>query len=282
MDYQQAKAKMRTLVKKADALKPLIGQKQSNAKTYRSNARTNRVAGKVAYLVEKAINRKTETKYIAEDIIAPTIVASGGTTPANLLRLVPNLTQGVGDHQRIGDRINALRARSFFSFYLSTGINNFDDLTLNLVVLNVKGANTAGAVAAIPVGNLLKSGNGNNVDPNAAAYTQPQFITHVNNYPINNDQYTLVKWYKKRFAKGSYGINGVPGANATSQVAIQKPMVVIKHVWNPPTLKYNTAGDQLPSNHYPVYILWVTTNDGGAYSGSLTYGLRSEMYFKDD
>lgn len=282
MDFQQAKQKMKSIIKKADALKPLVGQAQSNAKRYRSNARTNRVAGKVAYLVEKAINRKTETKYIAEDIMGPTLVPSGALTPVNLLRMIPQVSQGVGEHQRIGDKLNALRARSFFSFFLANGINNFNDVTLNLVVLTAKGASTAGAVAALPANNLLKVGNGTNTDPNPAAYTQPQFLTHINNYPINTDQYTLVKWYKKRFAKGSYDINGVPGANATSQIAIQKPMVVIKHAWNPPTLKYNAAGDQLPSNHYPVFIVWCTTNDGGAYSGALQYGLRSEMYFKDD
>lgn len=241
----------------------------------------NKVAKGFAKKVQAVLKRNLETKYIAQDIVGGTQVPSGQTTPGQLKIMLPNLAQGVGDSQRIGDTIKPVSARSMFTVNFNALNTDFTDVQLNLVILYVKGASTAAAVAAIPPGQLLRVGNGTNTDPDATVYTQEQFLQHINKYHINPELYTLKKWYKRRFAKGSYDINGVPGANATSQIAINQPAHTFTFKWKPPTLKYNVAGSPLPSNHYPVYLIWCTANDGTTYSGQLNYGLRTEIYFKD-
>jgi len=264
-------------------LRAKIAAKKAANKAFSQKARAAFTArsGKVAQVVKAVLARQIETKYIAEDTVANTLVAAGTTTPANLARMLPNLAQGAGEFTRVGDRIKPVRATCTWSVHYNAANVNFQDVTVHILVLTAKGATTAAAVAQLPATNLLKIGNGNNTDPDQAVYTQTQLMEHINNYPVNEALYTVKRHFKRRFAKGSYDINGVPGANATAQIAVAQPLVNFKYSWTPPALKYNAAGNTLPSNHYPVYVIWCTTNDGGAYAGQLSYGVRCEMTFKD-
>lgn len=243
--------------------------------------RPARAGGKIAQTVKAVLARQMETKYTAEDTVGNTLVPAGATTPANLQRMIPNISQGANDFNRIGDRIKPVRATCTWSVHYNAANTQFQDVTVHLLVLTVKGAATAAAVAQIPATNLLKNGAGGYVDPDAAVFSQTQLMEHINNYPVNDSLYTVKRHFKKRFAKGSYDINGVPGANATSQIAVAQPLVNFKYSWKPPTLKYNSSAVTLPSNHYPVYVIWCTTNDGAPYPGLLSYGVRAELSFKD-
>ena len=260
-------------------LRAKIARKQFNRKI-----RANRAAaggGKVAQVVKAVLARQLETKYVAEDIVGNTLLPAGATTPANLQRMIPNVQQGAGEFTRVGDRIKPVRCTTTWSVHYNAANTQFQDVTVHLLVLIAKGATTAAAVAQLPATNLLKIGNGGNTDPDQAVYTQTQLMEHINNYPVNDALYTVKRHFKRRFAKGSYDVNGVPGANATSQIAVAQPLVNFKYSWTPPALKYNAAALTLPSNHYPVYVIWCTTNDGSPYPGLLSYGVRSEMKFKD-
>jgi len=224
------------------------------------------------------VNRREETKYVAETIATGAGITSAQNTPANFIRLLSQVGQGVGENQRIGDRINPVRACAYITYYLGSTPNMFD-VTLNCVIVNVKGAQTGAAVAAVPAGGFLKAGNGLNVDP--ADPNQTNMLTLVNNFPVNNDQYTLLRWYKKRFAKGAGALNGPTAANEAGQGANTPSKQVIKFSWKPPALKYDDAAASLPTNHYPVLLTWATANDGSALQSILFYSLHTELYFKD-
>ena len=239
---------------------------------------------KVSAPLRKAIKAialsQQETKYVGETIVANNPVAAFATTPVGLTRILPVVAQGNADDQRIGDKIKPIRATTRWVVHFQNGVStNFEDLQYNLIVLMVKGAKNAAAVASQPGGTLLRNGGGGNTDPNG--FTQAQFIEQVNHFPVNTDQYVVLKRFRHRFAKGSYDVTGVPGANATSQIAVQSPCVTFEYKWNPPDLDYNTGVDVLPTNHYPVFIHWVSVNDAGVYSGNLFYGCRTDMYYKD-
>ena len=90
------------------------------------------------------------------------------------------------------------------------------------------------ALATVPANTLLRNGAGGNIDPAVGAFSQNQFIEQVNHYPVNTDQYTVLKHFKHRFAKGSYDITGVPGAAATGQIANSPPCVTFEYSWKPP------------------------------------------------
>lgn len=229
------------------------------------------------------VNNKEETKYVAETITQvpggpPTfLVPSFQVAPLNLSRMIPNLTQGVAENQRIGDQVQPIRINCMWNFFIA-GADAFD-VTLNIVVVSVKGANSQLALPGIPVGQFFKVGDGTNTDPNG--FTPVQMLTEVNHYKVNNDQYTLHKWFKRRITKG-FGLQNIapPIPGASSAVANQGAMS-IKYTWKPPKLKYNAAADITPTNHYPCYLIWATNNDGTALLGDLNFNCRSEMYFKD-
>lgn len=259
---------------------------KKSMKPRRPRARKPAQASVVSAPLREAIKRVTkgqmETKYSGETFAANTIVTAGISTPAGLLRMLPSVGSGVGDNQRLGDKIEPTSATTRWTIHWSNGIsNNFEDLQVNLIVLSVKGAKTQPLVAGVPGNALLKNGTGGTTDPTLGGFTQPQFIEEVNHYPVNTDQYTVLKHFKRRFAKGSYDVTGPPGANASTQCAIEKPCVTFTYRWKPPTLLYNQIADTLPSNHYPVYVIWCSVNDGGAYSGNLAYGVRTDLFYKD-
>jgi len=248
---------------------------------YKKSAAKKSVAPTTAFAkkVMKVVNRNTETKYVSSIVAINQALTSAAVTPLNFLGLIPPVGQGVQDHQRIGDQLKPLFARSVFTYYMNN-TNVTYDVTVNLVIVMVKGASTAAAVAAVPAGALLKVGNGTLTDPNDP--NQVNQLSLTAHYPINSEQYTLCKWYKKRFAKGPGALNSPPTGAESGQLANTPSQQVIKYKWKPPTLKYDPAPGLLPQNHYPVYVTWATANDGTALQvPALFYSCRSEMYFKD-
>lgn len=242
-----------------------------------------RKAGNSAFAkkVISVVNRKYETKYVAENIVNPsTAILAGQITPANFQRILPRQVQGNGENQRIGNTTQPTRARTYWTVFPADTTLNLYDITVNIVVVRVKGASTDTAVAGTPGGDFLKVGDGTNIDPNDP--NQESMLGLLNRYPVNTDRYTVLKHFKHRFCKGPNNINGAVGlANAPPTAGTPLPCKVFSFSWKPPTLLYDNAAATLPTNHYPVYLLWATANDGSAYVGNVKYLVRSEMFYKD-
>ena len=252
--------------------------KKSKPKT-KPAPRAPRASGAFAKKVLAVVGKAEETKYLAENIVFPSSpINASQATPASLQRLVPRMSQGTGDNQRIGDRVQPVKARSFIHYYINA-TNQAVDTTVNLLILHVKGASTAAAVAAIPNDLLLKVGDGTNTDPTVA--NQQAMLTLVNNYPVNTDQYTVLKKHQFRMAKGAGNTSGAPGGQESGQIANLPVSKRISFSWKPPVLKYNAAGDLLPANHYPVFITWATQNDASGNALQISYSVRTELFFKD-
>lgn len=244
--------------------------------------KTARVSKPLKRAIKAIARAEQETKYVGETIFAQQLVTAGASVPGNLNRMLAQVAQGTDEAQRLGDKIMPVRATTRWTVHFQNAVStNFEDLQYNLIILAVKGVKNGAALATVPANTLLRNGAGGNIDPAVGAFSQNQFIEQVNHYPVNTDQYTVLKHFKHRFAKGSYDITGVPGAAATGQIANSPPCVIFEYSWKPPTLCYNSALDTLPTNHYPVFIHWVSVNDAGAYSGNLVYGCRTDLFYKD-
>jgi len=237
--------------------------------------------------VLKVVNRKEETKFVSEYIAQNVGLTAGAVVPANLNRMLVPVAQGPGDNQRIGDRINPIRAVTRITVHFQstpTGGTSgpCSDLEVNCLVLAVKGARTSATVALTPAGSLLKIGNGNNQDPGpVGTYTQANFIENINHMPVNTDQFTVLKRFKHRFAKGDYDLNGPASGTGNAQKSVHSPCHTFTYAWKPPALEYNEAVDTFPTNHYPVYIMWVSALDAGSYGGNVYYGTKTELFYKD-
>lgn len=227
------------------------------------------------------VNRREETKYRGEWIYSAQILQPSAVVPGNLYRALPSVTQGDGDHQRIGDSIQPTKARVVFTVGFNTQSAYLVDQIVNIYLLRAKGATTAPAVAALPAHTLLKVGNGTNRD--ADDPNQQFMVSELNRLPINTDQFTVMKHFQFRMAKGLGFPNsaGPPGGGDSPTTITHQPIKYLSYTYKPPTLKYNEAGDQLPTNHYPVWCAWVTNVDGSTSQAQVYISVRGELYFKD-
>ena len=227
------------------------------------------------------VNQKEETKYSGEWTGSALIIQPSVVVPGNLYRAIARTTQGNGDNQRIGDSIQPTRARVLFSVGFNTNSAYLVDQIVNIYLLRVKGATTPATVAAVPAHTLLKVGDGTNRD--ADEPNQQLMVNELNRLPINTDQFTVMKHFRFRMAKGLGFPNsaGPPGAGDTSTTITHQPIKYLSYSYKPPTLKYNEAGDTLPTNHYPVWCAWVTNVDGSTSQAQVNISVRAELYFKD-
>jgi len=240
-----------------------------------------RASGKLQTAVKAVLERSEETKYVAEQVHHNLVVGQAATTPGGLLRLLPSLTQGTGDHQRIGDQISPSLLKLILSFRFTPENSNNQDAMVNCWILRVKGAGSAATVAASPPTALLKVGDGTNRDPNDP--DQPLMLTQINNMPLNTDQYKKVKHYQfvMRRGTGAQANQGPATIIAPTGVPQKEDFRQFAVSIKPPKLKYNFSADNQPTNYHPVVIWWATNRDGSAYGDTIRASVRSHLYYKD-
>jgi len=265
------------MTKKSLANPPVITAYKSRSKPSYGKPK---VGKQLATAIKAVTDSKKETKYVGEALQAA-VVGQAAATPAAFYRLIPNLTQGVQENQRVGDRIQTLRLKNTFTFNFSSTLQNNQDIVVNLWIVTVKGASSAGTVAGVLPGNFLKVGNGGNADPNDP--NQPNMLQIVNHYPLNTDQYTYKRHYRFRMRRGiGQATNQNTGGEvAPTGVGPYESYKVITWSCKPPSFKFNGAGDQTPSNFYPVALVYATNADGSAYGDNIQMSVRRELYFKD-
>lgn len=243
--------------------------------------RVSRPKGAFAKKVLAVVAKKEETKYVAEQKQLGLVVGQALSTPANLYGCLPAVSQGVGDFQRIGEKIQPVRARIDFTFNFTTDNSNNQDIIVNLWIVMVKGFNSEAAYILAPTKQFLQVGNGTNRDPDDPS--QPTMLQNVNHMPLNKEQYTGLKHYRFRMRKGT-GImtnQGPATITAPTGTPANEGQRYISYSWKPPTLKYNDNTKTYPTSHFPVYGYWATNADGSAYGDTIQISSRTHLWFKD-
>jgi len=242
-----------------------------------------RKATKTAFAkkVLAVVSKKEETKYVSQQLQQQVAMGQALVTPAGLFNCLTPVGQGVGDHQRIGEKIQPVKACVDFSFNWTAEQSNNQDVIVNLWVVIAKGANSRVALPNVPVGQFLQVGDGTNRDPDDP--NQPLMLTQVAHMPLNKEQYTRLKHYRFRMRRGTgaQANQGPATIIAPTGVPAKEDQKYIRYTWTPPTLKYNTAADQFPTSHYPVYGYYVTNADGTAYGDTLHISTRTHLWYKD-
>jgi len=227
------------------------------------------------------VSKKAETKYVSAQLQQQVAMGQALVTPAGLFGCLTAVTQGNGDHQRIGEKIQPVKACVDFSFNWTPEQSNNQDVVVNLWVVLAKGANSRVALPTVPIGEFLNVGNGTNRDPDDG--NQPLMLTQINHMPLNRDQYTGLKHYRFRMRRGTgaQANQGPATIIAPTGVTAKEDFRMIRYTWKPPALSYNTAADAFPTSHYPVYGYWVTNADGSAYGDTLHISTKTHLWFKD-
>lgn len=227
------------------------------------------------------VSKKQETKYVAQQLQQSVPMGQALITPAGFFNCLASLTQGNGDYQRVGDKIQPVRGRVDFSFNWTNDNSNNQDVVVNLWIVLAKGANSRTGINSVPIGEFLKVGNGTNRDPDDA--NQPLMLNQINHMPLNTDQYTKLKHYRFRMRRGvgAQANQGPATITAPTGTTAKEDQRFISYSWKPPTLSYNLQGDAFPTSHYPVYGYYVQNADGSAYGDTLHISSRVHLWFKD-
>ena len=258
-----------------------LGRLRAKIAAKKAENRRGKKFSSFAKKVLAVVNRKEETKYVSQQIQQQVPMGQALVTPAGLFNCLASVTQGVGDYQRVGEKISPVRAAIDFSFNWTNDQSNNQDVVVNLWIVTAKGANSRVALPTVPVGEFLQVGNGTNRDPDDP--NQPLMLNQINHMPLNRDQYTGLKHYRFRMRRGTgaQANQGPATIVAPTGTTAKEDQRYIRYSWKPPTLKYNGFADVFPTSHYPVYGYWVTNADGSAYGDTLHISTKVHLWFKD-
>jgi len=254
--------------------------------TVRPRRRAGKPLVKTIRRVVKDVERKSqETKYCAMNKTDNAAVGATASTPAQFVPLTTLITQGIDDHQRIGDSVRPIVCKAHFTFYFDTSTQNNQDLLVNFWIVRSRSAKGPQQVSSLTGGNFLKLGTGVNVDP--INPSQPSQLTLVSQYPLNTDAYIPLMHKKFRMRKGigqSCGIN-TGGEIAPTGTQASEDLRTVTFSWKPAVHTYdNTIGapwTNYPTNEVPLALIWCTNADGSGGTHNLLYGLRVEEWYKD-
>lgn len=228
------------------------------------------------------VKRNEETKYRAVIGQQSYIIGQALSTPAGLQKMLAPVAQGVGDFQRIGEKIQPVKARVDFTFNWTNDNQNNQDVVVNLWIVTIKGYNNYSAYATAPTKQFVRVGDGTNRDLDDP--DQPMMLQEWAHAPLNTDQYTLLKHYRFRMRKGTGNqANDAPavGIIAPTGTTAGEDQRYISYSWTPPTLNYDDNAVNQPTSHWPLYGCYATNADGSAYGDTLQISSRLHLWFKD-
>lgn len=246
--------------------------------------------------IKKIARGPVETKYIAEDDFSNVVFNSviTGTTSSETYRAIPLLSQGIASYQRIGKKINPVKANVHLDFRFDTADANSRDITVVLFMYQIKADRNYGSTAINPTMSnpytILDNGNGQNVPFNG--------IWQDANKRFNTEDYVLIHKKKFRLNKASGLPNGsgvigqydARGTGMYSDVRMVNKNLVLS-VKPPKTLSYDDpigfvdpTLSSVPDSFAPVFVIGYYYNDGtdpDTAGGILKVACRTEMWFKD-
>lgn len=242
--------------------------------------------GGLASAVKKVINRTAETKYITTQ--SDRSFNSSVSSPTECYELVPQVTQGDGDHQRIGDKIRGkyliIRGHvqwdtNFLQQHSTTGY--LPPATLRVMILsqnNVKVGSEVSTRASPQF--LLKDNVGTGV---ARAYTGGMWD---NLAPINKDLFRvhMDKKVKLNFVNWSYSTTGGGGQSESQAVGNDRTKYFYCKIPINRTMKFDDINLNYPNSFAPFICLGGVNDDGtSAWSLQTPYRMswNSTLYFTD-
>lgn len=242
--------------------------------------------------IQKVIRGDSETKYRAEPLrnlstgntlATYTAFSSGITGVAEIYAALPRVSQGVDEHERIGDVISPTSCTVHLDITSpSFGQNDAKDKTVHVFLLQCTSVKDLNNYSAVPMTSLLDNGNGGNVGFDGTSQ-------HAM-YPINRKNFTVLKHKKFRLVKGFGKPNG---SSATDPAGLTdstiSPAASYRHIAMrvklPKKLKYSAHGSTYPANAAPFVVIGWTNNwavDAASNVIDLQVIGRVEMRYKDE
>jgi len=254
---------------------------------YRNQAKMARIP--FNQRVTSAIARAQETKL---KIAAPFNYNNGTTLEdftqfttaitgtSELYNLIPALSVGDDDYQRVGNQIQP----TSLTVKIQAALSNFASCAVyvDFFFLTSKNIKDAKQTAQVPIQKLLNDGNGQNVPYDGTSYTAM--------LPLNKTEFTMVKHkrilLKKPYGdiQGLYSGSGVPPTSVSSLAANTTSFSVTIKL--PKKLTYEQRGDYVPTNAFPFMAVGFTAADQSGDvaltpAAPVFVQAQSHLYYKD-
>lgn len=208
--------------------------------------------------VKSVVHSMTETKhaYHTTSNAALTYFNSGINSTGDMLQIIPNISQGTSDHNRIGDQIRShnLNLRGYLKLDINTSGASNSDLTavmvrLFVVSLKSKPNYTEASSSATPLSGLLKKGG------TTVGFTGVLSDIYA---PVNTDLWTV--HHDKRYYLSQSQIQNF---NSTTNAIVPLDVKNTVRFFNlnikckNKLLKYdsNVSSGLLPANYGPIFML---------------------------
>jgi len=269
-------------------------KKRSRARTSRSRSAAPSTA--LTKAVTTIVNRKSETKYVAEQILdawsVPSIPAvyvnfnSNIQTLADWYRCLPLVAVGDNSNERIGSKLTptSIKVHLNFKFDMTSLDQNSRDIT---VVVYCGHPKSVGAYSAATANSVWPAGTATNTYLDEGNNTETYFSGTLTDAikKIATDNFTLKAKRLIRLYKPSGTQNTNSGlTSVTSAPACYNKSTTITFK-NPSTLKYTNSAASLPNNFAHCFAVGYYYNDGtrpDVGGGLLKVSARLEMFYKDD
>jgi len=240
--------------------------------------------------IKKVVAGTQETKFVVDypynnqttsDLYAATNFSSGITSTNELYALIPRISVGSDDHQRIGNRIEPVSLYNTTTVYIPysearTAMSVFVDV----YYLTSKQVKTQINNNEVPTGFLLNAGDGTNVPYDGTAQTA--------DLPINKAAFSLIKHKRVKLQLSAGDPNSVlVGAYANPPVS---STCYYEARWKlkiplPSKLTFMNENVNYPSNHFPFMCLGFHAIDANGDTAPITPRVfcrsQSQMYYKD-
>jgi len=237
------------------------------------------------------ISAPAETKYRAEPLRNGsgasilnqwTAFSTAITGTGELYSCMPRVSQGTDDHQRIGNRLTPKSCRVKLDMVIGTWDDNSSfDLTVHVFFLTCPQVRAWANYTAIPITTMLNNGDGTNVSFDGT-------VLH-GQHPINNAEFKVIKHKTFRMVKGFGKAMSTTSASAGATDAVIAPSAqywrLNQKIPLPKALKYETAGQEYPTNAAPFMCIGFTRNneDPRGVSNHFIYAQgQTQMLYKDE
>ena len=219
-------------------------------------------------------NRQTGT-----DLELWTAFTTAITSTNEVYCLIPEVTQGPDDYQRIGNSIQpqSLTVKYNVCFQPSDLVSGM--VYADLWFCTSKTVKAESQTNNIPTAQFLNDGQGTNVPYDGTSYTAM--------LPVNKSEFTIIKHKRVRLNKGSGDPNSLLTGSVASGIATNIYYTKMGSVDIPVPAKYlfEQATSTSPTNNFPFLMVGFHSADTTGGTSSLTARIyvqaQSHLYFKD-
>lgn len=265
-------------------------KKRANTRRKNNNKKKNaavKVSAPLTKAIKTVVKRQMETKFLvgnpanynsASNLYSWTAFTTAITGTSEIYGLIPYLTQGLGDNERVGESICPISLKTIFNVSLDPQTTSTLSLYVDIYILTSKSIKSAKHTAQIPINLLLNRGNGGNIDYDG---------TYQNSIlPVNTTDFSVIKHKRIKLQKAAdYPNSGINATTTPSIATYHYNSTFSVKVPLPSKLHYQSNADYVPENSMPFVVIGFTPTDtfsNVAQSTPRVYvTAQSQMYYKD-